>query len=970
MRGGWKMAVTVSELRTGLQVIDSVLPMREVLAQTGSSVLQTVISNKACEDYLFFATALDTLRNYASGPKLIPGTDLYNFAKPLVDKMEELDGLIAQERAGVPRNVENPFVMSELIDALDSFAFGINGAIQTRADGFKLESDEIDLLKSLDGMVRHLELPVKNEWQVLKNGVKKMGDPVAMDESIFDSLQTRWSFKMMNHEAEEAIKAQRQNALSSVENGLAVHLANSRSAAKADAEIKKADPTAQPSAASMLYRNFFSTCTSLKKYREKYLDQMKETDREALENCINNFLRVEDELAGTDTRLEETSPNLFEAQDIITLDLWPSVVNYFGSRKPNSMVVGDDAELIRRLRGLQEALCLPETVGDCDMRQVYNYVPDLDETPAPDANVMDEAARFWADAKQKRFDETEAGKKRLAEEQERIRQEQERIRLANELKRQEAERQAALKKKADEEAAALRQKELKDAQLLKEKEDLEEKLRQEKLQEEELRKQQEAERQEFLKNLPGYDKALEEKEFEDLKKAMDAERIEKGIVHEPEPEPVKEDPLPVPSPEGKTWGEYAKALQAFLKQQGDLIPRTGSNIEKPRIEAYPHITQTVHALVAINRYGSEELSSEPVNMMELINYGKQLMNDPVFKKVIDDPEHNKWLQSRDFKVFWNHLAEASREQYRIISQQQKQQLSSPYDIGVKEMRSWVKNSELDRERPFRRNIENIVERLDNVRYNADIRKTGFLFFKPSDSGLFQTAVDKLRAIAQADPDKTVSDSAKNDAYTAVKAYLDDRKAVRVHEYGKHRWEKMMCAYAALETPERFAAYCRELNEFRKINDPMDPDYVSPEAFGAGRMDLEDPQIPLREARAQVLKEYKQPLPQEAGTDDRDLWYFARIAAMRNMAPAKNDWGALVDMKKVDEQAKQLVHETRFVDLVKSEAFRKGSAAERQTLFETAEKALAPKEDWSEYLAEEEKAKIFSKKDPVKEPKLQ
>ena len=162
----------------------------------------------------------------------------------------------------------------------------------------------------------------------------------------------------------------------------------------------------------------------------------------------------------------------------------------------------------------------------------------------------------------------------------------------------------------------------------------------------------------------------------------------------------------------------------------------------------------------------------------------------------------------------------------------------------------------------------------------------------------------------------------------------------------------MCAYAALETPEKFAAYCKELNEYRKIDNPMDPDYVSPEAFGPGRMDLANPQIPLREARAQVLKEYKEPLPENAGTADKDLWYFARVAVMRNTATKKNDWGALVDMKQVDEQARQLVQEKTFADLIKSDKFKNGDTAERQSLYGTAEKLLAPKDDqWQEDMAE-------------------
>ena len=960
------MPVTVSELRTGLQMVDAVLPMREVLSQTGSSVVQTVISNKAAEEYLFFAKALDSLRSYAAGPKLIPGTDLYNFAKPLIDAMEELDGLIAQERAGVPENVDNPYIISDdLRGGLASFAYGLSNAINRKKDDFTLENEDIELLKALDGMVRHLDQSDQVEWRTLKRAIPAMGDPVAMDDGIFDSIQSRWTFKADIHKAEEEIKKQRKEALSNVENGLAMQLANSRAAAKADVEIKKADPSAELSAAGMLYRNFFSTYNSLRKYREKYLDQMGEQDSEALKNCISWFLKVEDELAGPDTHLEDVSPNLVEAQELIELDLWPSVVNYFGRFKPDSRVTGDDAVLFRRLYELQEALGLPEKIGECDMRQVYNHVKDLEKRAAPDESVMDDAAQYWSFAKQKRFDETEAGRKKLEEEQERIRKD-------NELKQKEAERLAELKKKADEDAAALKKKQLEDEKRrkeIKEKEDADERLRQEKLQEEESLKQQEEARQEFLKDLPGYKDAQEDKEFEALKKEMDAERVEKGIVHESVPEPVKEDPLPIPSPDDKTWGEYAKELEAYLKQQRDLIPRSGSNIQKPRIEAYPHITQIVHALVAINRYGSEELKNETVNTRELTTAGKQLLVDEVFKKVLEDPQHNKWLQSKDYKIFWNHLVDASRKQYETISQQQRQRISSPYDISVVEMRNWLKKSEMDKEKPFRRNIGNIVERLDNVRYNADIQKTGFLFFKPSDTGLFQTAVEKLKAIAQADAGQTVSNSAKNEAYLAVKAYLDDRKGVRSHEYGKRRWEKMMCAYAALETPEKFAAYCKELNEYRKIDNPMDPDYVSPEAFGPGRMDLANPQIPLREARAQVLKEYKEPVPADAGTADKDLWYFARVAVMRNTATKQNDWGALVDMKQVDEQARQLVKETKFVDLVQSEKFKNGDTAERQALYETAALALAPKnKDWGEEVAEQ--AKIVKKEsDKQKEKNL-
>ena len=86
--------------------------------------------------------------------------------------------------------------------------------------------------------------------------------------------------------------------------------------------------------------------------------------------------------------------------------------------------------------------------------------------------------------------------------------------------------------------------------------------------------------------------------------------------------------------------------------------------------------------------------------------------------------------------------------------------------------------------------------------------------------------------------------------------------------------------------------------------------------------------------------------------------------MRNTATKQNDWGALVDMKQVDEQARQLVKETKFVDLVQSEKFKNGDTAERQALYETAAQALAPKnKDWGEEVAEQAKN---VKKEPDKQ----
>ena len=942
------MAVTVKQLRDGLTVFDTVAPNKDMMAQAGVSATGAVINNKDGENYLFFANAIDSLRRYAAGSKLIPGQTLYGYVEPLINKMEELDGLIAQERAGVPENVGNPYMMSDLSEALGKFAEGFCVCVEYRPDDFKLEDEDIELFTALDGMVRHLELPVNEDWKDLREAVPAMTGPVAMDDRIFDSMQMHWTAKKAAHDVEVLKETQRKKELAETENGLALQLANSRAAARADVEIRKAEPKAKPSAQSRLYKQFFSTALGLNKYREKYLDQMKEESAEDLKRCAREFLNVEDALAGTDSHLEDVGPDLKTAQKIITEDLWPSVVSYFGSYKPNIRVTGEDATLIRRIHELQEAFCLPEKIGTCDMRQVYNYVQDLDRKEDPDAGVMDEAARFDAFAKKRRFDETEAGKQKLQEEAEKRKLEkqieeaklkavldelerQKAIAADNEAKRIAEEKAAAeLKKKLDEEAAALKIKQQEEAAALKAKQENDERLRKEQEDLEELKKK-----------IPVYKETQEEKEFESLAKEMEAiHKAKKKDEKVSQPEPsAEEKPLPIPDAEGKTWGEFAEELKAYLKQDLNVSGTINSAL---RIADHPHFNQIVQGLVAINRFVEGGLKDEPVDKRELVDECKRLTDDKGFKKALADTYDNKWLLSHDYRVFWRHVVDASREAYKNTN------IPSPFDVSVQEIRQLQKQAEKNRELPFRRNIENIVEQLDNVRYNQDIRKTGFLFFKPSDTGLFQTAAEKLRAIARTNQDDTVRNSDKNEAYMAVKAYLDDRKAVRVHEYGKRRWEKMMCAYAALAPKAEFEQYCRDLNAFRKIEDPMDPDYVSPEAFGPGRMDPENPQLPLREARAQVLREYKQPLPPEAGTADKDLWYFARVAAMRNLAPVKNDWGALVDMKKVDEHARQLVQETSFVDYVKADAFKQGNRAE---LFAAAEKALAPKRDWTQEIQE-------------------
>ena len=140
------MAITLDALRSGMKVTESLGQQREILSQSGQDMMQMLVGT---EDYLFFAAAMGAMRRYAGGDKLIPGSYLDNAVRPLIDKMEELDGLVAGERAGVPENVKNPFIFSELRENLGNFAHFVGVCIEEKNGLFSLGQQEIELLRAL-----------------------------------------------------------------------------------------------------------------------------------------------------------------------------------------------------------------------------------------------------------------------------------------------------------------------------------------------------------------------------------------------------------------------------------------------------------------------------------------------------------------------------------------------------------------------------------------------------------------------------------------------------------------------------------------------------------------------------------------------------------------------------------------------------------------------------------------------------
>ena len=102
--------VTMDALQRGLQVVETVENSREALKQANTSMTEVLIGQKEAGDYLHFALALDEVRKYAAGKRFVPGFPIYEATQSLIKKMEELDSLIAGQRAGLPDRAENPFI--------------------------------------------------------------------------------------------------------------------------------------------------------------------------------------------------------------------------------------------------------------------------------------------------------------------------------------------------------------------------------------------------------------------------------------------------------------------------------------------------------------------------------------------------------------------------------------------------------------------------------------------------------------------------------------------------------------------------------------------------------------------------------------------------------------------------------------------------------------------------------------------
>ena len=956
------MAITLDALRSGMKVTESVGQQREILAQSGQDMMQMLVGMKETEDYLHFAAALGAMRRYAGGEKLIPGSYLDNAVRPLIDKMEELDGLVAGERAGVPENVKNPFIFSELRENLGNFAHFVGVCIEEKNGLFSLGQQEIELLRALDGMNRHLGLSEHPDWAALRKAAPAMKGPVPMDERVIDDLKDHWKTKSLRAQAE----AQRRAALAGAENGSAPLLLNSRQAALADDARRKSDPKAPASPESRPYLMLFSLTHEFNKYRQKYEDQMDEASAAAMKDMMGALLMTDIALAGPDSDPDQVEPDAAKAQELLTEHFWPKVVQYFGSFEPNARVPADDSRLFRMLHEVQDTLALPEATGGADMRKVYNYVAELNEQEAPWSGALDMARLGWNREKQRVLDareeqrRIEQEKARLVSEQKKKEEEEARKAAEKKLADEEEARKAAEKKLADEEEARkAAEKKLADeaearkaaAKKLEEKNEAariaDEKKESE--QEEKVLNEETAYAEMNAMGKPsGPERELgpdgEELRFEGpmtqeeyFRQLMDdaKERVEKRTKEQQEEEKAeelareREKKLPPPTAEGKTWGEFGKALEDYLKRNvksGEALDPRSSN---PRPQDIPHITQVTQFLVARKRFIEQGHKDEAVDPEELVRETNQLLNDPGYGQLLKSAEFRSRLAWRGVDGIWERITEASAQASRERSQ------ASPFIQTVQEVRENRERTAEEQQKPMKNAIDNVYARLTDPRWNADIRKTGFLFFKPSDTGIFQTAVRALGVIASAQAGSVRSGDVTA-AKQAVKEYLDARKDVRGHEYGKRRWEKMMCAYKALETPENFARYCEELNLHRGVEKYLQDDaYVHPSAFDAARMDLEKPQIPMNEA----LRLLKQDYAKEAAADKdaAKLNYFARISAMRAQATEKNidaDWGTLVDMEKLRVQGTELSRDPQFL-----EAYRSG---DRRVMFAQAEQILHPR----------------------------
>ena len=962
--------VTMDALQRGLQVVETVDNSREALKQANTSMTEVLIGQKEAGDYLHFASALDEVRKYAAGKRFVPGFPIYEATQSLIKKMEELDSLIAGQRAGLPDRAENPFIFSQLAQSLETFASSIELNSQFKRS-LRLESEEFELLRALESMRQHFELPEERSWKVLKTAVRTMKDPVQIDDGVIDNLKLHWTRKSRTAQFE----ALRRDALAGQEGGRARLLLDSRKAALEEEKLRQSKSPVPDPSLSRPWLLYYSLVNELRRYLGKYEDNMDKSSGDVIKQRLSEVLELDYMMAGPDSDPLAVEPSAEKVEAYLTSTVWPNLVKHFGSYEPTSGISEGDSRLFRIMYELQNTLALPEKVDGADMRRIYNYTedPDRREEPWPDALkvasalcVKEKKRRSLLLARQERSEKEKESEEKIASEKPK----EEAPKLKEEPEKLEAEKDPGEKTAETEEPAPEKT--------------TEKKLEEEKTSEEvktEAEGPKPENRSETDLNMTevfGEGKAEEDSETLEtsfVRRKKEADLFE-SIIQEAKPrvenkmkqdqdreeqeqkerEEEKAKYKYPPSWEGKTWGEFTEELENYLKvnvkTSKDIVPVT----DNPRPEDYLHIGPISQFLVARNLFGSEELKNSIINTQELTREANAILDDPCFAKLLKDPEFLRSLAWRGAHGAWDRLMEERKQAYEELKAQtslnadiseegktvekqkldEKQAAESRLNVDIKDKRKKEQKDIEEEMKPIRTAVERVYLRLTDARYNADIQKTGFLFFKPSDTGFYQTAVKALETLHNKKEQYTNGELTA--ARQAVKAYLDERKDVRSHEYGKRRWEKMMCAYKALALPGQFEDYCRELNAHRGIKDTdtLNPNYVHPSAFGAERMDLVNPHVPMNEAYRQLRQEYARDAAE--GKKDALLDYFSKIAAMRSqVARNDGDWGTLVNMNLVAEQALQLKEDSGFIN-----AFNKGKGeSDRKAMFEEARKILEP-----------------------------
>ena len=942
------MQITLNALKRGLLPVEAMAGSQETrkqMEQQGMSMTEMLIQGEDSGNYLYFAAALDKLRKFAGSDRVIPGTYFHGGIQPLVKKMEELDTLTAGERAGLPQGAENPFIFSQLREEMGSFASLVGNCIDMKSKDFRLGTEEVGLLRALDGMYRHFGLPEQKDWQTLRSAVPAMREPVPMDDGMLDDLTSHWQRKALTAQSE----ARKRDALAKSGTGSALLLMNSRKAALADEKMRAEGAEIPDSPQSRAYLLFYSLSYELVKYQKKYEDDMEKGSLEAMRSMLGEMMILDDMMAGPDSHPQGEEPRAEEVEKCLREHTWPTLVRHFGSFTPTSKISEEDSRLFRIMYELQNTLALPEKVDGADMRKVYNFTQDPDKPEEVWPDALKQAHTVWArrlrtrtleiDKNARREEERrlaeEARQRQAAADQKQMKEMYKRV-LATEKYREQV-KEAEFRRKQEAERAA------EEAERMAEEEEAARIAAEARRVEEEAKERerllQEKKESEIVIPVSPQDQAAQDPEVRKL--MQEAEEARKKSPP-PEKEMAPQEP---PVGRDKTWGQFALELREYLKENVYFTDALSPRKKDPGPMDIPHIGQIVQFLVAEGRYGNEPLKSQTIDERELVQESNQLMRDPGFIRLLKDWDFRDLVAGRRLKEAWERITAASVEECAKKGQM------SPYSYTVEEKQVLEQRLLEEKKRPVKTVVDSVYLGLTDERYNADIRKRGFLFFKPSDTGLYQTAVAQLKKLFDTNPGEDYRRADLRETKLALRAYLDDRKGVRSHEYGRHRWEKLMCAYKALEEPDQFAQYCAELNAHRGLTDPLDPNYVHPSAFGPERVDLKNPQVPMNVAYRRLRQDYAK--ANAAEEKDALLNYYSRVAAMRTQAalklkpdqeqnpdqPIRGDWGVLLDMQMLEQQAKDLANDHSFRSVF--------AGGDREALLSEAMRILAPTtDDWT------------------------